>query len=72
MPNAMIEIVWDWGKRKLRAKPVGHEGWIRFPKHLRVAGAEYMVDELREGKAGSWIAVGEIREVSKSNARGSK
>jgi len=69
MPNAKIEIVYDPNKNKLRAKPVGHTGWIRFPKHLRVEGAEYVCDELREGKAGSWIAVGEIHEVSKRNSR---
>ena len=55
----MIEIVWDDSKNKLRAKPVNKQGWIRFPKKLRVEGALYKA-ELKRGKGDSWITIGEI------------
>lgn len=64
MKNQMIEIVYD--KNKLRAKPVNGDGWIRFPRNLRVEGAFYMVEELRRGKSGSWIACGTITPVERS------
>jgi len=63
---SLVQIVFDPDKKKYRATPVDGYGWIRFPKHLRVEGAVYEVDELREGKSGSWIACGEIRQVTKT------
>jgi hypothetical protein len=64
MTDQMVEIVFDSSKKKLRARPVNGEGWVRFPRGLRVEGTRYMVDELRRGKAGSWIACGTISEVN--------
>ena len=50
--NALIRIVYDEGKKKLRAKaPNGC--WIRFPNALRVKGAQYRVERLAPGAAGS-------------------
>lgn len=63
MNNAIIQIVWDHTTSKLRAKPVNGTGWVRFPKHLRDLGAMYLVKELRKGKSGSWIAVGNIDKL---------
>jgi hypothetical protein len=61
----LVEIVYDSEKGKYRAKPVGQSGWVRFPNHLRVPGAVYEVEELKEGKNGSWIASGEISLIKK-------
>ena len=44
-----------------RARPYGKKGWVRFPNDLRVRGAVYSVETLTEGKAGSWIATGNIK-----------
>jgi len=60
---ALVEIVYDPNKGKYRARPVGKQGWVRFPNHLRVAGALYQVENLKEGKSGSWIASGRISPV---------
>ena len=58
--NAEIEIVYDSKTRKLRATPVNLDGWVRFPRNLRIEGARYNVEALKEGKSGSWIATGKI------------
>jgi len=63
MKNKLVEIVFDNTKKKYRAKPVNKDGWIKFPNHLRVPGAVYSVENLTEGKAGSWVASGEIKLV---------
>lgn len=52
-------------KKKPRATPVNGDGWIRFPRDLRIEGKCYVVEELRR-KSGSWIACGTISEVSES------
>lgn len=56
--NAVVEIVWDSNKGKLRARLVNGQGWTRFPNDLRIEGAMYVVAEMRPGAAGSWIACG--------------
>ena len=61
--NARVAIVYDGNK--LRATPVEQGGWIRFPRHLRVEGAIYNVELLKEGAGGSWIATGEISPINK-------
>ena len=58
-----VEIVYDPAKKKYRAKPVGHDGWVRFPNEYREPNAVYEVEELKEGKAGSWIATGKITRI---------
>jgi hypothetical protein len=60
--DALVRIVFDPGKNKLRAKPVDCDGFIRFPNHLRIKDAIYMVD-LKPGKAGSWVATGPIKSI---------
>ena len=62
--NEIVQIVWDSEKRKFRAQ-AKDGSWVRFPNHLREAGASFMVD-LKTGKAGSWITTGDIRKVSLS------
>jgi len=54
-----VKIVKENGK--LRAKWEGDN--VRFPRDKRIEGAEYSVEELREGKGGSWIACGKIVRV---------
>ena len=61
--NALIKIVFDTNKKKYRATPINGGGWIRFPRKLRVPNAVYQVEELREGKAGSWMACGKIEAI---------
>ena len=56
--NAIIEIRYDTNTKKMRARY--QDSWVRFPKKLRIHGSCYVVHELREGKAGSWIACGKI------------
>jgi hypothetical protein len=63
MNNAIVHIVFDYTTRKLRAKPVNGEGWVRFPKHLRELGAMYSVKELVPGKSGSWLTRGNISKL---------
>ena len=56
--NATVEIVYDTNRKKMRAR---HESaWVRFPNDLRKHGAQYIVSELRKGRAGSWLACGKI------------
>ena len=62
--DVKVEIVFDESKGKARARPINLDGWVRFPNNLRVVGAVYLVEELVEGKAGSWIAKGQIRKVA--------
>lgn len=57
-----VIIVYDYQKNKLRAK-AEQGGYIRFPREKRIEGAEYWVEELRQGKSGSWIACGDIVRV---------
>ena len=61
--KGIVEIVFDSGKRKYRAKDLRSGGWVRFPNHLRVPGACYEVESLLPAKAGSLIAKGEIRQM---------
>ena len=63
MHNAIVQIVFDHATRKLRAKPVNGEGWVRFPRHLRELGAMYSVKELVPGKSGSWLTRGNISKL---------
>lgn len=58
-----ITIVYDPKKSKLRAK-AEQGGYVRFPNGIRHEGARYWVEELREGRAGSWIACGKIVQIS--------
>ncbi len=68
----LVKIIYDEKKKKLRATPVDKEGWVRFPNKLRIEGAVYEVENLMEGKSGSWIATGEIKEVKNVRAIGRK
>jgi len=61
--NALVKIVFDPKKKKFRAQPVMTEGWVRFPNELRIEGAFYRVAKLKQGKSGSWIAVGTIEAL---------
>lgn len=60
--SGTINIVFDYNKHKLRAQ-AEQGGFVRFPRNLRVEGAKYYVEILREGKSGSWIACGKIERV---------
>lgn len=63
--DQLVEIVWDHSKKKLRATPAnGLGGWVRFPRKLRIEGAVYRVETLKEGAAGSWIACGKIEAAN--------
>ena len=64
-----VKIVFDETKKKLRAKPLRGQGWVRFPNDLRIEGAVYEVEELREGKSGSWVACGEITRIDKKKKK---
>jgi len=55
--NAEVEVV-DAGKP--RVKPVNMDGFVRFPRALRTIGKRYIVELLKPGKSGSWIATGSI------------
>jgi len=70
LKNALIKIVYDEATRKLRATPVDATGWVRFPRNLRIVGALYLVEELKEGKSGSWIACGGITRVQAAKVDG--
>lgn len=59
--NATVEIVYDTNRKKMRARH--GNGWVRFPKRLRVHGSRYSVTELRMSQAGSWLACGKITAV---------
>ena len=62
--RVQIEIVFDRGKRKLRALALTSDRpWVRFPNKLRVLGAVYEC-EVRRGKADSFITVGKIMPVN--------
>lgn len=61
-----IEIVYDYGKSKLRAK--AQNVWVRFPNHLRVKGAVYSA-EVRRGKADSFMTIGDISAVNEIAGR---
>lgn len=62
--KAIVKVIYDSGKGKLRVQPVGMSGFVRFPNHLRIEGAMYEVENLKPGRAGSWIASGAIKPVS--------
>jgi hypothetical protein len=60
----IVQVIKD-GK-KLRVKPIGKSGFVRFPKSLRFEeGDLFEVTELKKskGKTGGkfWIAAGDIR-----------
>ena len=59
--RVQIEIVYDPGKHKLRAR--AQNVWVRFPNRLRVKGAVYEA-EVKRGKADSFITVGRIMPVN--------
>lgn len=59
--NQIVTIVYDYEKGKLRAQHNGN--WVRFPNHLRVRGASYIVEKLTEGRSGSWNATGQIKLI---------
>jgi hypothetical protein len=66
MRNQIITIVYDYSKNKLRAQ--AQDGrWVRFPNHLRVRGAKYMVDLTKSRD--SWIAGSEIKKVELTSVR---
>jgi len=71
----VVRIVKEEKTGKLRVKAHGKKGWVRFPRHLRVEGAVYEVDEIRPCKGNQdgafWIACGEIykRTVRKCKRR---
>jgi len=60
--SGIVEIIYDWKRKKLRAVAEAG-GYVRFPNKLRIEGKRYYAEDLREGKAGSWIACGKIVEV---------
>lgn len=55
--NAIIEIKYDYCKKKLRACYKG--SWIRFPNFLRIEGQKFVCDLLQ--KNSFYIATGEIK-----------
>lgn len=61
IPQALVEIRYDPKTKRMRARHA--QGWVRFPKKLRQHGNQYLVAELRKGRAGSWIACGTIVKV---------
>lgn len=60
--NGMIEIIYDNAKRKLRARVVNSNLWVRFPNELRTEGAVYRVEELVPNRS-SYIAKGTIQRL---------
>lgn len=53
---------------RLRVKPFGKNGWVRFPKDLRLDdGTLYEVSDLRKSTTSKgnkfWIACGDIRPL---------
>ena len=63
VPNALVEVVWDAGEERLRVRPLDREGWVKFPRHLRLEGARYRVECLHPRRGGAWTATGRIRRV---------
>jgi hypothetical protein len=63
--NAMVEIVYDTNNKKMRARY--ENGWVRFPKKLRIHGSRYCVTELRPSRSDSWLACGKITSIIESN-----
>jgi hypothetical protein len=61
----VVEVVLD-GK-KLRVKPIGKSGFVRFPKDLRMEeGDLFEVTDLRKASGNYkrfWIACGDIRPL---------
>ena len=58
--DGYVDIVYD--NNKLRAK-AENGGYVRFPRDKRIEGARYWVEDLKEGKSGSWMACGEIKRI---------
>lgn len=59
--NNLIEIVYDSGKKKLRARSIQDGRWVRFPNNLRKEKAVYLASKMTQGRGESWIAGGEIK-----------
>jgi len=59
--RVQVEIIFDPGKRKLRA--TAQNVWVRFPNKLRVLGAIYEC-EVKRGPGDCFMAVGEIFAVN--------
>lgn len=64
IPNALLEVIADPKEKRLRVRPLDFSGWVKFPKHLRIVGARYIVELLKPRGGGSWTATGSIRKVS--------
>lgn len=58
--NNLIEIVYDSGKKKLRARSIQDGRWVRFPNNLRKEKSIYLASKMTQGRGDSWIAGGEI------------
>lgn len=59
--NQIVEIVFDLGKKKLRAQASDGK-WVRFPNHLRTRGSKFLVSLRSTGS--SYITVGDIQEIT--------
>jgi hypothetical protein len=64
MKTNLVEVIMDYEKMRPRVTLVNVGGWVRFPKRLRQVGKIYSVERIKQGKSGSWIACGEIKEVA--------
>ena len=62
--NAIVKVIYANGRPRVVPEGFESRGFVRFPKHLRDLGARYRVALLREGKSGSWIAMGNITKVA--------
>jgi len=62
MKNMKVEVVMDGSRARVTL--INHGGWVRFPRSLRQVGKIYTVELIKEGKSGSWIACGEIKEAA--------
>ncbi len=62
--DALVEVVLDGRKTtRPRVRAVGLEGWVRFPRSLRLVGVFYAVEELTPLPGGAWAARGKIRRL---------
>lgn len=64
--GVVVECVQDGSELRVRVVSPGYQqGWrVQFPKQIRVAGARYVVDEVRESvRGGFYRAYGDIRRL---------
>jgi hypothetical protein len=64
--GVILECVDDGGKLRVRVVSPGHHAdwYCQFPRDIRVAGARYVVDEVREARQGGFYrAYGEIKRL---------